>query len=416
MGSIADESEPGASLAPRRVEKARATPSWTHSPPPARLGPIAVWALVSTVTICLTYFATQHPILILGYVAAILLALVAATVRRSARSSRYYAMLVVGLTFLDQSPLAIGGSALRLYQILSLSLFLVVAADYGRRRGPERVIGALPSLLTLSTAAVATSLLWTISPSDTISLAVGQSYLLALFFAIVLLLQQRVVLVADLLTALRWGALLTSAVALLQFVLGLAGSGWGLQEVAGLPWSRPEGLMAEPDWAGLAAAIGLVLATGSHAREKILSWQVLLFSTVVVVTGVRAVWIAVLVAAALSLGLRDSKRLRRVLMAVVGLGALGTLLLFAVEPSLVERLNPLTFLNDSSADQGALNSRLGVLQLIQDRGFDRPILGHGAGSLGYETALEGNRDRYAGGGSSTLGVGPPTSLPRPSGT
>lgn len=309
------------------------------------------------------------------------------------------AYLIVGLMFLDLSPVSTAaGSNLRLYQPLSL---LLVAAPAARHFGAVKR-GPLVKWLVAFSIGVAVSLEWTVSWTDTIGVTLGQLFLMYLFVIYGSLLHRRIITPSGVLSALRIGATTTSAVALLQFVLAYLGLQWQIFDVAGIPWHRPSGLMREPDWAGLAAAIGLIFQVlrekGARGRRRGLA----ICALVVLLTAVRAVFASFAVVGIVSfLSGRKATRLSRFLFPVGFLLVCGLFVVGVVNPSALARFTPNTILS-STGDGGSANSRLGIIHLVQDH---VNLFGHGAGSLAYESTLSSNAIRYAGGGSLNAGRG-----------
>lgn len=342
------------------------------------------------------------PLVTVAAIGFVLLVVAAIVVAGNPATLRRLSYLAIGLMFVDLSPITVGGSAVRLYQPITLVLIGALLLP-GKGRPLKR--GPLLGWLILFTALVAASYAWTISPSDTLAVAVGQSYLVYLVVLLGGLLGRGVITVPGMLTALWAGAVASSTVAMLQFMGGLAGSAWGLQYVVGVPWGRPQGLMREPDWTALAAAVGLVIAVTLRRGARWYRTSMLLFVATLGVTVVRAVILAVAVMFLLSVLQRHQHGLRQQLWWLVPVGGTATLLVSVYWPDALSRLHLSSLLPGSGGDGGSLDSRLGVVSLIQDRGPDTPWLGHGAGSLAYESALPENAMLYAGGGELNAGRG-----------
>ncbi len=312
------------------------------------------------------------------------------------------AYLTIALMFVDISPVTVGGSMVRLYQPLTITLIIAALAQ---ARSFSPAMGPVFKWTVLFSALVATSLLWTISRGDTIALTLGQCYLLFAFVTFCLLLSEGHISVKGALGALWAGSFLSSIVAILQFALQFVGFHWGLFSAAGIPWLRPSGLMKEPDWTALAAAVGLIIVlAGRVNRERWYKLSVAVFAATIAVTAVRAVLIALATVIIASLASRHLAALRRPLWRLAGVAAAVGIIAGQVFPTGLSRLNLLGLL-DSANDGGSVHSRLGMVDLILERGPDRPILGHGAGSLAYESTLTRNIERYAGGGELNAGRG-----------
>lgn len=317
------------------------------------------------------------------------------------------AYVALALMFVDISPVSFGGSAVRLYQ--PLSVMLIAGALIKPKTPVWSKFGPILKWLVLFTALVVVSYTWTISPSDTLVLAVGQSYLLLLFAIVCSLLNRGHITVPGILTALWVGAFVTSLFAVAQFFSGFAGFTWQLQRVTGIPWARPAGLMLEPDWAAVAAGIGFMLALYRAKGSKFRTLSLFVFGVVLIVTGVRAVWLATVVICLVLLMVSTyGKKIFKGLILVATLVGVVVFFIEGYFPGTLAdtfgRLNPAN-LSNSESDGGALDSRLGVLKLITDQADENAALGHGAGSLAHATSLTHNAARYVGGGELNAGRG-----------
>lgn len=351
--------------------------------------------------------AAMSPMMGLAMVGGVVLLTGVAVLVNSPQVITPVAYATVGLLFVDISPVAIGGSAVRLYQ--PLSVMILAGALVAPKAKMGAGVGPAFKWLFVFTAMVAASYAWTISPQDTIVVAAGQAYLLFLFCVVCMLLNRGHVTLAGLQTALWAGALVTSVFAVGQFFGGFAGLTWQLQRVTGIPWARPAGLMLEPDWAAVAAGIGFMLALYRPMGSKYRALSLCVFALVLIVTGVRAVWLAAAVVCVLLL-FAPKYRGKVFKAGLVALSVVGLVAFFVngYYPNMLSdafgRLDPAN-LFDSKADGGALDSRLGVLELISDQGGINALLGHGAGSLAHATSLNINAVRYVGGGELNAGRG-----------
>ena len=317
-----------------------------------------------------------------------------------------YVYGTIALTFLDVSPISYGGSFVRIYQFASLLLpfCLISSADGARQNKISPMVGLF---LLLNTLLVVLSLEWTISRRDTIHVSLGQCYLLILLGLVVILLARNVITVERTLAALLVGCTICSLTAMVQFGLSLIGVERGVLHVVGIPWARPSGLMLEPDWSGLVAGMGFLLATlgprPTVARRR--RWGSIAFAVAAVInvgviglTAVRSVAVALIVTAVgLSLMRGVPRQVRKTSAGILLVLVLGGAALFILAPSTAARYDP-RHITEGVVDQGAANSRLGSLRLIQDQGPDRLWRGHGAGSINYASSLPENALKYGGGG------------------
>lgn len=340
----------------------------------------------------------------LGVAALLVTLLLGADVLAGApRLRRPYALLIISLTLIDLSPLSIGDSTLRYYQPGSL---LLPFCALGTRVHTRLRVG-LFFALALFTVAQWLSLPASISVSDTVHVSAGQSYLLWLTAVVMLLLRRGVLTPNDLARCLLAGCTAGSLVALGQFGLALAGTPVHVFTQSGIPWPRPGGLMREPDWAGLIAAIGLLLvAAGGVVRGR---WTSLpmgaLHIAVLGLTAVRSVLVGLVVTAlALAIFPRVPKRSRLVGLSVLACITAALLTVFATFPQVSGRFDP-EAVTRGGADGGAANSRLAALELVLEEGPREPWTGHGAGSIAHVTDDPQRALLYGGGGELNGGHG-----------
>jgi hypothetical protein len=332
---------------------------------------------------------------------------------RDPDADRGVLLTVAAFTVCDLSPLSVEGSVVRLYQ-LSVVLALVVVL----RRRPEilrglRGMARLPmSVLTIIVALTVLtpmSLLWTISPRDTLVSTVGQLSATALFLVFAATVSAGLLQVREVLTAVWAMASLSSLLACTQFLVTVT-TPWELAASggSGVTWPRPEGLMTEAVWAALVATTGLALAfvvCRQHPRLGSLS-LVPHIATLVLVSS-RAVILGTAVGALVCTVLvwrRHATPLR--LVAVTGMVLMGVLALAVASPALLARFDPRLVLGgQSGADGGSAQSRSAVYRLVADELPARLPLGAGAGSLNKLTTDPAVRARYIGGGDLNAGRG-----------
>ena len=309
----------------------------------------------------------------------------------------------VVLSFIDVLHFQVAGVDLRVYYPLTLMLVVANLPEVLRELGGTRLGRAL-TLFTLITGA---TLFWTISLSNTASVVVGQVYLLLLFATFAAEFRRGTIVPSDVLRWIGWGASLSSVAAILEFVASYGGSHVQIFNVVGIPWHRPAGLMTEPDWAGLVAAVGVVAVYYGPRTARLRRTFLAANLMVVLLTGVRDVWLSSLVLVViLGLTSRSSRRaVKRVLpllvVAVLGIG------LYAVhDPNALTRLDPTDVLSASGAgDSGSTHSREAVISFITTNIGPRILQGYGAGSLDYETQLPTVQAEYGGAVGAELNTG-----------
>jgi hypothetical protein len=253
----------------------------------------------------------------------------------------------------------------------------------------------------------AATLFWTISLSNTESVVVGQVYLLLLFATFAAEFRSATIVPSDVLRWIGWGASLSSVAAILEFVASYGGSHVQIFNVMGIPWHRPAGLMTEPDWAGLVAAVGVVAVyyglRTAHFRRTLLASNLM----VVLLTGVRDVWLSSLVLVAiLAVTSRSSRQAIKKVFPLLVIAGLGIGLYALHDPDALSRLDPSAVLSASGAgDSGSTHSREAVINFITTNVGPRIVQGYGAGSLDYETQLPIVQEEYGGAVGAGLNTG-----------
>lgn len=315
--------------------------------------------------------------------------------------ARKISLVTVGLTFLDIMPVSLGPvSSVRLYQVVSLTL-IVLVLPRGQLRGGLWGLAAIYSVFT------ALSGLWSVALSDTVPVALGQFYLLYLFIVIVHLQRSKILSAAETLRALGVGAAISSVFGCLQFVGSYAGLRWQIFDVLGIPWHRPAGLMSEPDWGGLAAAVGLIIVLLDPTWKTLRRTSIAACAVMIVLSGARAVWVGSLAAALVFVVLQRDVRLRKIRSTIVMSGFVTLflgILVVALNPSSFSRFDPAA-VQAGVGDAGAANSRLGTVNLILSQAGTNLVYGHGAGTLASATEDPRNRMIYSGGGVLNTGHG-----------
>jgi hypothetical protein len=332
---------------------------------------------------------------------------------RDPEADRGALLMVAAFTVCDLSPFSVEGSVVRLYQ-LSVVVVLVVLL---RRR--SLIVRGLLQLPRLPMAAVATivaltvltpvSLLWTISPRDTLVSAVGQLSATGLLVLFAATISAGFLKARDVLTAVWAMATSSSLLACLQFTLTVL-TPWELASAggSGVPWPRPEGLMTEAVWAALVAAMGLALAFVVRRDHPHLAYGSLgVNAATLCLVGSRAVLLGMAVGSLVCgvvLWRRHMTPLR--LSGLAAAALVGVLGLAVVAPGVLARFDPTLLIGGGSgADGGSAQSRAVVYKLVADELPSLLPLGAGAGSLNKLTTDAGVRDRYLDGGELNAGRG-----------
>lgn len=337
----------------------------------------------------------------------------AALLARDPDADRGVLLTVASFTVCDLSPLSVEGSVVRLYQ-LSAVLALVVVI---RRR--EQLVAGLRSLERLSLAVVGVvlaltvltplSLLWTISPKDTLVSTVGQLSATAVLVLMSATVSSGLVRARDALSAVWAMATASSLWACTQWLVTVV-TPWEMAEAggSGVAWPRPEGLMTEAVWAALVAATGLALAfVVRREHRRLAEASMVIHVAALVLVSSRAVLLGMVVGAvacAFVAWRRHVTPLRVVLVVATGLAVV--LVLAVAAPAVLARFDPRLIIGgQSGGDGGSAQSRAGVYRLVWDELPSRLPLGGGAGSLNKLTTEPEVRERYMDGGQLNAGRG-----------
>ncbi|QEO09518.1 O-antigen ligase family protein [Protaetiibacter larvae] len=314
---------------------------------------------------------------------------------------------------LDAIAMSVGGFPLRLYMLPLGGLILFSLFTGVDRRRPSWIL----QLLAVHTVLILLSLSWTSTFADTFQVALGQVFLMLGLWALVRNAGQNFFGSNDLLRWFLVGLVGSAGIAVLQVVLyysvGLNLGVWAT--IVNAPWVRPNGLTAEPVWAGLNASLGLVIVVSNWRQQRRRITLLVLFSVVLVLAFSRAALLATLVAVALMGALRIrhlsssqfSKAVAGALVVVAGAAALVPIALQVLPSGLLQRFDISAALGEDrvSVDQGSLDSRLGIYRLILDKWVDAPLLGHGGGSLAQAAVDASNVATYLGSGELNAGRG-----------
>ncbi len=157
-----------------------------------------------------------------------------------------------------------------------------------------------------------------------------------------------------------------------------------------LQFGRPYGTFVEADWYGAFMAIPLmisvVLMAGAGTKKQRLLYGILsvIFGVAVIISGVRAAWIAVIVASVIGLVvLRHTQGLYkeyRHLVGMLGVGAVVIFLLLAIlSPAWVGQIGE-RFMSIFDPSVWAHEPRVQTAQKAWENILKSPIIGHGPGS------------------------------------
>jgi len=332
---------------------------------------------------------------------------------RDPEADRGVLLTVVAFTVCDLSPLSFDGSVVRLYQLSALLVLVVVMRRWrglvrsvrGLPRLPMAVIGVIVTLTVLTPL----SLLWTISPKDTLVATVGQLSATGVLLVVTGSLSSGLIRAKEVLAALWTMASASSLWAVVQFVATIL-TPWDLADAggSGVTWPRPEGLMTESVWAALVAATGLALTfVVRRDLPRLAAASAAVHIATVALVGSRAVLLGMAVATVVcgAIAWRRYATPRR-LLAVATAAVVGVLVLALAAPAVLARFDPRLIVGgESGGDGGSAQSRAVVYRLVADELPPRLPLGGGAGSLNRLTTDPEIRERYIDGGQLNSGRG-----------
>lgn len=318
-------------------------------------------------------------------------------------------VFVLGLIFVDRSPIMIHQSFVRLYQVFSLPIIgKWVIVRVVRRESIYWPRGWHWPLLWMTSFWLA----WphVISHSNFFVEVVGTLYLWVLGIVVFDVIRRHR-LEQKAVTALSWSGIVVTLSGLVQYALFFAHI---LHPSLYGGFVRPYGLMREPDWYGVVSGITILLIL--HERRKFGKWGARLLAAAAVVgllaSLARASWVATAVAVAI-LALwpgPDRVPARRLIVAVIiSLIAMTMIVAMVNMPlfmRLAGRLTPVSSGQAASAHvlaQQAWASRVGSIRLMWELFLQYPLVGAGAGVMG-KLSLAASMDRlYAGGGTLNTG-------------
>lgn len=173
---------------------------------------------------------------------------------------------------------------------------------------------------------------------------------------------------------------------------------------------RPKSFLNEPDWYGLVCLIGFFMTLGKMIKNKRIYfknkhtiWAIVCLASLIL-SAVRASLLGVAVGVVLLLfvKLKFTNKIKVISVGVILLITTMFILQIIGHESLLARFNPNTTYDTNVA---AITSRQGSLNLANDLFQKHKIIGNGAGTLGYESALKTNWILYNHGNELSIGRG-----------
>ncbi|MGV2623094.1 UNVERIFIED_CONTAM: O-antigen ligase family protein [Halobacillus marinus] len=324
-----------------------------------------------------------------------------------------FLLLIALCIFIDRSFLSVGGSYIRIYQVLFLFLTLKFALEmvYQKR---EVYHTPLFLLINLWVGSYFLSYFHVLNYTDFWTVVIGQLFLNLFFFLSVQVIYdkgepffQKIVKYSIL------SGVIVAAVGLLQMAGFFVGLDIGISHYEHIGIPRPSSFAHEPDWYGLfcgyAAAWLLVLYLYNHTAlfsQWFIRISLVLTCLGVLVSMARAAILALAVAGLFLFFVTKGKRLVRftILTAIGGMILAGGV--FVTHPeigtSVYQRMNPLTSLE---TDSGAADSRVASIQMMVDHIVLHPIVGNGSGGMAELSQMQEMRDKYIHGGELNEGKG-----------
>ncbi|WP_434640807.1 O-antigen ligase family protein [Thermoanaerobacterium thermosaccharolyticum] len=190
---------------------------------------------------------------------------------------------------------------------------------------------------------------------------------------------------------------------------------FGMPKASFAGYIRPRSLLNEPDWYGVVCLIGFFMSLGKMVRNKKFYFCskynifLIICSIALILSAVRAAILGVAIGTIIFFIIKKINLLHKFKMIFISFYLIIFLAILVMSiikitgyNTLLDRLNPYTTYNTNIA---AITSRKGSLNLAWDMFKKHPIVGNGAGSLGYQSGLIENWLLYNNGQSLTIGRG-----------
>ncbi|PSR33402.1 MAG: hypothetical protein C7B46_10115 [Sulfobacillus benefaciens] len=341
------------------------------------------------------------PALIAGVVAALLIWQVS--------EMQSIIVLVLGLIFIDRSPIVVHQSYVRLYQVFSIPII----ARWAMLRIVHRERILIPK-------GVGWALVWLLSFVMAYPILVSRTEFFVEFLGMAYLLLLEVVVCDTIARYQCWSEALwaTTVSGLIVVVSGLVQYPLLLTHILHTTtyggFVRPYGLMREPDWYGVASGITLLLVI--HHRDRFSSrwyWAFLLGSLIGVLASLaRASWLSLGIAMAVLAIVPgpDQKVARQYIKYGIVVSFAFAVLLAVVDfqfvLAVIARFSPISIGIEAQAHilaQQAWDSRLASIRLMLYLIRLHPWIGNGAGIMGKLSSLPSIQSMFAYGGQLNTG-------------
>ncbi|MHB1610562.1 MAG: O-antigen ligase family protein [Sulfobacillus sp.] len=318
-------------------------------------------------------------------------------------------ILILGVIFIDRSPIVIHQSYVRLYQIFSIP---IVARWMGLRLVQGEKIrfpkGAIWAGLWVASFVMAYPIL--VSRTEFFVEFLGMAYLL--FLQIVVC---DVIIRYDCWSSSLWAITISGLIVvvsgLLQYPLLITHI---LHTVTYGGFVRPFGLMREPDWYGVASGITMLLVIHHRKRFRSAWYKMFVFGCLfgVLASLARASWLSLgisLIVLAAMTGPDQQVAMNYIkygLWAVLGMGVLLTAIDLHLVVEVIARFSPVSIGVANQSHVLALeawDSRLASIRLMMFLIHLHPWIGNGAGIMGKLSNLPSIQSIFAYGGQLNTG-------------
>ncbi|WP_027955581.1 O-antigen ligase family protein [Halobacillus kuroshimensis] len=324
-----------------------------------------------------------------------------------------FLLLIALCIFIDRSFLSVGGSYIRIYQVLFLFMTLKFALEMVAQK---RDIFTTPLFLFINlwVGSYFLSYNHVLNYTDFWTVVIGQLFLNLFFFLSVQVIYDKgEPFLRKIVKYSIISGVIVAVVGFVQWAGFFLGVEIGISHYEHIGIPRPSSFAHEPDWYGLfcgySAAWLLVLYMYKHSTLFSHSFiQVALVITClgVMISMARAAILALFAAGLFLFILTKGRRLIRfALFTGIG-GAILASGLFLTQPeigtSIYQRMNPVTSLE---TDSGAADSRVASIQMMIDHINIHPIVGNGSGGMAELSQMQEMRDKYIYGGELNEGKG-----------
>lgn len=324
-----------------------------------------------------------------------------------------FLILIALFIFIDRSFLALGGSYIRIYQVLFLIMSLKFALEMVFR---ERKVYKTPLFLIMNLWVISFFLSYpfVLNYIDFWTVVIGQLFLNMLFFLVVqITFDKGEIFFRQVLKYSILSGGIVALVGILQWIGFFVGIDIGVSHYEEIGIPRPASFAHEPDWYGLFSAYSAIwfLVMYISKDETLFSMKFIRICILVCFLGVilsmaRASLLSLAIACVFLFIVTKSMKLLKLGLVFILVILLMITGLFIVDRdigvSIYERLNPTTSLE---TDSGAADSRVAAIQMMLDHIPIHPIVGNGSGGMATLSQMQEMRDKYIYGGELNAGKG-----------